>query len=58
MHAALTSSLVYALTVIAGLLMVRIASATRQVESRYRNRWCASCHRRITGRVCSCSRRQ
>jgi hypothetical protein len=56
MHAALSnSSLPYALTVAAGLLMVRIASAMQKVESKHRIRWCASCHRRMSGRSCNCS---
>ena len=56
MHAALwNGSFSYALTVVAGLLMVRIASAMQKVESKHRTRWCASCHRRISGRSCNCS---
>jgi hypothetical protein len=56
MHATLVNSpLSYALTVAAGLLMVRIGSALQKVESKHRIRWCASCHRRMSGRSCSCS---
>lgn len=58
MHAVMNSSAPFALTGAAGLLMMRIASAMRQVESKDRTRWCASCHRRISGRACSCSRKR
>jgi hypothetical protein len=59
MHAALlNSSLSYSVTIVAGLLMVRIASALQRVESKHRIRWCASCHRRMSGRSCSCSNRR
>jgi hypothetical protein len=59
MHAALSNgSFSYALTVIGGLLMVRIASAMQKVESKHRIRWCASCHRRMSGRRCDCSSRR
>jgi len=53
--ALVNSSLSYALTLVAGLLMVRIASVMHRLESRHRTRWCASCHRRMSGRGCSCS---
>jgi len=49
-------STLYATTIAAGLLMVRLGSIMRQVESKDRARWCASCHRRISGRSCRCSR--
>jgi hypothetical protein len=32
----------YAITTIAGLLMLRVELVTRQVESKHRTRWCAS----------------
>jgi hypothetical protein len=46
----------YAATIAAGLVMVQLGSVWGRVESRYRARWCTSCHRRITGRVCPCAR--
>jgi hypothetical protein len=59
MHAALlNSSLPYAPTLVAGLLMVRIAFAKQRLESRQRTRWCASYHRRTSGRGCGCSSRR
>jgi len=36
--------------------MVRLGSIMRHIELKYRARWCAACHRRITGRNCTCSR--
>ena len=50
------TSSVYATTIAAGLLMVRLGSIMRHIELKYRARWCAACHRRITGRNCTCSR--
>ena len=59
MHAALLNrSLSYALTVLAGLLILRIASALQKMESKHRTRCCASCHRRMSGRGCRCSNRR
>jgi hypothetical protein len=52
----LHASAPYAATIAAGLVMVRLGSVWGRVESRYRARWCASCHRRITGRGCPCAR--
>jgi hypothetical protein len=45
----------FAITIAAALLMVRIATIKGQVESKYRARWCAACHRRVTDRSCACS---
>jgi hypothetical protein len=45
-----------AVTAAAGLLMVRLGSTYGRVESKVRTRWCGSCHRRISGRECACSR--
>lgn len=45
-----------AVTIAAGFVMVRLGSVCGRVESSYRARWCASCHRRITGRGCPCAR--
>jgi hypothetical protein len=45
----------FAITIAAALLMVRIATIKGQVESKYPARWCAACHRRVTGRSCACS---
>jgi hypothetical protein len=52
----LHASASYAATIAAGLVMLRLGSVWGFVESRYRSRWCASCHRRITGRSCECAR--
>jgi hypothetical protein len=49
-------SILYPTTIAAGLLMVRLGSITHQLESKDRARWCLSCHRRISGRSCKCSR--
>jgi hypothetical protein len=54
----LHASVPYATTIAAGLVMVRLGSVWGRVESRYRARWCGSCHRRITGRGCACTREQ
>lgn len=51
----LHASAPYAATIAAGLVMVRLGSVWGLVESRHRARWCASCHRRITGRACPCA---
>jgi hypothetical protein len=54
--ALLHASGLYAPTIAAALLMVRLGSLRGLLESSYRTRWCASCHRRITGRGCECTR--
>jgi hypothetical protein len=59
----MNSTLLYAsapsaATIATGLVMVRLGFVWGVVESRYRTRWCASCHRRVTGRVCRCGREQ
>ena len=41
-----------------GALMVQIGVARHRVESKYRRRWCGSCHRRITGPKCDCLTRR
>jgi hypothetical protein len=57
MHAVVVQgSTPYAITALVGLLMLRIASTKQQVESKYRARWCASCHRRFNGPSCACGR--
>ena len=60
MHAALMNiSLSSALVLVAGLLMVLSASTMQQLESKQRTRWCAACHRPISGRNnCTCSIRR
>jgi hypothetical protein len=45
----------FATTIAAAPSMVRIATIKGQVESKHRARWCAGCHRRVTGRGCACS---
>lgn len=45
-----------AATIAAGLLMARLGSVKGLIESRHRARWCASCHRPISGRRCGCER--
>jgi hypothetical protein len=50
----LHTSAPYAATIAAGLVMVRLGSVWGRIESRCRSRWCASCHRLITGRGCGC----
>lgn len=48
----------YAATAVAGLLMVKAGSVKNLVESKQRDRWCAVCHRPITGGRCGCSERR
>jgi hypothetical protein len=45
----------FAATAAAGVLMVRLGAILGRVESMQRARWCGSCHRRISGRRCTCS---
>jgi hypothetical protein len=51
----LHTSTPFMVTIASGLLMVRLGSIMKRVESRDRARWCGSCHRRISGRRCTCS---
>lgn len=59
----MTSALLHATTptaatIAAGLLMARLGSVIGLIESKHRARWCASCHRPISGPQCRCERQR